>query len=173
LITFNDVYPVPNLFPSITCVRVPGREMGEVAAKLLLSRLGGERPENQSEKVELEARRVVVPESLIVRDFFTVAFAHPAVNGVTMWGYYDGCHWNPGAGLFRHDFSPKPSGEVFTKLIKETWSIDVNGVTDADGQYKTRGFLGAYEVEVTAGELTKTVRIQLACGGGRHRVEIE
>jgi LacI family transcriptional regulator len=64
LIGFNDIPPMDRLFPAMTCVRVPGDQMGIAAADLLLEQLSGETKEQKSK----EARRVVVPETLVVRE---------------------------------------------------------------------------------------------------------
>ena len=36
-----------------------------------------------------------------MRDFLTAMFAHPATDGVMMWGFWEGRHWKPGAALWR------------------------------------------------------------------------
>jgi len=59
LICFNDVFPSAIIYPSLTCIAVPGREMGHIAAELLLNRLAT--PKQSS------GQEVRVAEHLIAR----------------------------------------------------------------------------------------------------------
>ena len=43
-------------------------------------------------------------------DFMTVMFSNKNVDSFTMWGFWEGQHWLPGASLCRSDWSIKPSG---------------------------------------------------------------
>lgn len=93
------------------------------------------------------------------RDFLTVVFSHPAVNGFVMWGFWEGQHWRPDAAMFRRDWSIKPNGEAYRDLVLDRWWTDETGTTDAKGAAAVRGFLGAYEVTVEANgeEMRRTV----------------
>jgi LacI family transcriptional regulator len=59
VVGFDDISIAAHTRPSLTTVRQPSREMGEAAAKLLLSRLSGE---------ELPDAPLVVPTELVVRE---------------------------------------------------------------------------------------------------------
>jgi LacI family transcriptional regulator len=59
VVGFDDISIAAHTRPSLTTVRQPSREMGEAAAKLLLSRLSGE---------ELPDGPLVVPTELVVRE---------------------------------------------------------------------------------------------------------
>ncbi len=83
-----------------------------------------------------------------LRDFLTVTFSHPAVKGFYMWGFWEGRHWKPEAAMYRQDWTPKPNAEVWNDLVYRQWWTDVEGVTGPDGVFRTRGFLGDYEIEV-------------------------
>ena len=83
-----------------------------------------------------------------LRDFYTVLFSHPLVDGILMWGFWDGAHWRNNAPIFRKDWSLKPSGQMYIDLVFNKWWTDEAGVTDEDGMFKVRGFLGDYEVTV-------------------------
>jgi LacI family transcriptional regulator len=63
LICFNDVFPTAIVYPSLTCVAVPGREMGRIAAELLLKNIGS--------KKRIAGREIRVAEHLIVRSSTT------------------------------------------------------------------------------------------------------
>ncbi|HET8550321.1 MAG TPA: endo-1,4-beta-xylanase, partial [Bryobacteraceae bacterium] len=47
------------------------------------------------------------------RDFLTASFAHPAITGFMIWGFWEGRHWKPAAAMFRRDWSIKPNGEAW------------------------------------------------------------
>ncbi|MCD1257270.1 fibronectin type III domain-containing protein [Paenibacillus athensensis] len=98
------------------------------------------------------------------RDILLAAFSHPNVQSFTMWGFWDGAHWQNNAPLFRRDWTLKPSGEQWRKLIYETWWTDVSGATNADGVYQTRGFYGDYDITVTYGGVSQTVKASLLKG---------
>ncbi|RYZ05707.1 MAG: hypothetical protein EOO73_18565 [Myxococcales bacterium] len=95
------------------------------------------------------------------RDFYTTMFSHPAVGGVLMWGFWDGAHWHKNAPIFRQDWSLKPSGAAYRKLVLETFRTNVAGKTDNSGAYAARAFFGTYEVEVKSGNQRKVARVEL------------
>ncbi|MEM1093789.1 MAG: endo-1,4-beta-xylanase [Bacteroidota bacterium] len=108
-----------------------------------------------------------------IRDFYTAMYSHPSVTGVVMWGFHDDNHWLGDAPLFRADWSIKPAGEAYRKLLFETWWTDETGVTNADGQYATRGFQGEYAVTVEHGSLSKTVEAALSGDGLTLEVQLD
>jgi GH35 family endo-1,4-beta-xylanase len=99
------------------------------------------------------------------RDFLTVVFSHPAVEGVTLWGFWEGSHYRPDAALFMQDWTPKPSALAWYELVRKEWWTNASGVTDAKGEFKTRGFLGEYEVTVKVGERTVKKKVTLPKAG--------
>jgi endo-1,4-beta-xylanase len=108
-----------------------------------------------------------------MRDFMTVIFSHPAVGGFSQWGFWEGRHWKPEAALFRKDWSPKPNGEVYRELVLRNWWTRDGGPTDAQGTYRTRGFLGEYSITVDRGQSTQTVTAQLRPSGTTVTVELK
>jgi endo-1,4-beta-xylanase len=84
-----------------------------------------------------------------LRDYMTTLFSHPSVNGIIMWGFWEGRHWRPNAALYRRDWSIKPNGEAWIDLVKNRWWTNTTGTTGTDGKYSVRGFLGDYEIEVS------------------------
>lgn len=63
-----------------------------------------------------------------LRDVMTMAFSHPAMQAIVMWGFWEGRHWKPDAALYRKDWSTKPAGKVWEELVlaaegwRETWA---------------------------------------------------
>lgn len=83
-----------------------------------------------------------------LRDVVTIAFSHPSVEAVVLWGFWEGRHWMPDAALWRRDWTIKPAGEAWLELIQEQWRTRDMGSTAADGTYTVRGFIGEYEIAV-------------------------
>ena len=94
------------------------------------------------------------------RDFLIAMFSHPSVVGVQLWGFWEGRHWQPKAALYRQDWTEKPNGAAYRKLVQETWHTDETGVTDAAGRWHTRGFYGRYAVTVTVGDKVFRTTVQ-------------
>ena len=107
------------------------------------------------------------------RDFYTIAFSHPAVKNITMWGFWDTAHWKQSATLYRANWTLKPSGEVYRKLVQETWHTDATGKTDAQGAYRARGFLGSYRITVKVGAQQQTVTGKVESGGSQVTVTVK
>lgn len=99
------------------------------------------------------------------RDFMIAIFSHPSVVGVQQWGFWEGRHWQPKAALYRKDWTEKPNGTAYRKLVKETWHTDETGKTDERGAWSTRGFYGRYEITVTAGGKEQRVIVKHEAGG--------
>ncbi len=100
------------------------------------------------------------------RDILTIAFSHPKVDGVVMWGFWAGKHWKPNAALINKDWTLKPAGTAWRNLVLGTWWTRDTLVTDAAGKAGVRGFLGSYRVTVRgSGGATKTVEVELPSVG--------
>ena len=93
------------------------------------------------------------------RDYLTLAFSHPKMNGFTVWGFWAGRHWRPDAALIKLDWSPTKALEAWRDLIYREWWTDVEGRTDENGMFRVRGFLGQYEVEAAGS--TRPLSVQL------------
>ena len=83
-----------------------------------------------------------------IRDFVTLCFSHPQMEHFFIWGMQDDRHWKQDAILYDSDWRLKPGGAVFLDLISNQWWTDESGVTDEQGRYRLRGFLGQYRISV-------------------------
>lgn len=104
------------------------------------------------------------------RDLMTLTFAQPSSSGFMLWGFWDGKHWLGDAPLFYPDWTLKPSGKAWVDLVFGAWKTDVTAQSGADGVYQTRGFLGDYEITVSKGGKTKTLKTTLPRAGQSVRV---
>lgn len=100
-------------------------------------------------------------------DLLLAMFSHPNVTSFTLWGFWDGAHWQNNAPLFRSDWSLKPSGEAWRSLIYGAWWTEAAGETDASGVYAARGFYGDYEATVTFAGVSQTVPVSFLKDGSR------
>ncbi|MEM7624065.1 MAG: endo-1,4-beta-xylanase [Planctomycetota bacterium] len=99
------------------------------------------------------------------RDFMLAVFAHPAVESITTWGFWGKGIWIPRAEMWTADWQVKPNAEAFMKLLDETLHTHETVTTDARGQARVRGFLGEYELNVTADGRRSEARAVLERGG--------
>ena len=83
------------------------------------------------------------------RDFMTVLFSHPSVQGFMMWGFWDGSHYGNSAPIYDIVWHEKPSGAVYRDLVFNQWRTSASGTANDDGAFSTRAFYGDYEVTVT------------------------
>lgn len=83
-----------------------------------------------------------------LRDFMTAIFSHTSTIGLIQWGFWENAHWIPAGALWDKNWNPRPHGKVFTELVSKTWRTNGKGITAQNGEYKTRGFLGEYEITV-------------------------
>ena len=84
-----------------------------------------------------------------MRDFLTMCYSHPAVEGFYLWGFWDGRHWANDAALLTQDWTLKPEGQVWMDLIHGAWWTDETGTTDTQGRYEVRATLGEHAITVT------------------------
>jgi GH35 family endo-1,4-beta-xylanase len=95
-----------------------------------------------------------------LRDWTTLMFSHPNVDGVTFW------HPNPTSDapnvqLFNYDAQRtlSPAGVELKNLIYSKWWTDTTLTTDSSGRCVQRGFKGKYDIVVTSGATTKTFQV--------------
>jgi endo-1,4-beta-xylanase len=81
-----------------------------------------------------------------VTDFLTICFAHPAVDGVLFWGFWEGANWIPVSSLYRRDWSPTPSAEAYRSLVFGKWWSKSVGRTDSEGRLEVSVFYGRHRV---------------------------
>lgn len=81
-------------------------------------------------------------------DYYRICFAHPAVEGILMWGFWEGANWIPVSSLYKRDWSPTPALEAYQNLIFREWRTNVEGKSTRDGLFITRAFYGRYRITV-------------------------
>ncbi len=91
------------------------------------------------------------------RDFMTIAFSHPSVKSLLVWGFWAGAHWKPEAAYFDEDWNIRPHGAVWRDQIKKQWwTPAMDTVSDENGTFKFEGFLGTYSYSLSDGDTVRT-----------------
>ena len=104
-------------------------------------------------------------------DFYRVCFAHPSVEGVLIWGFWETTQYEPDAALWRKDWSATPAGEIYKNLVRNEWWTYWEGkVENEEGILKLPAFYGKYlieandesiKIEFTKKEGNKTISLGL------------
>ena len=81
-------------------------------------------------------------------DYYKICFAHPAVHGILMWGFWEGANWIPQSSMFRRDWSPTPAAKAYHDLIYREWWTNVSGTASNDGTFSTSVFYGDYKITI-------------------------
>jgi GH35 family endo-1,4-beta-xylanase len=111
--------------------------------------------------------RIMTPEEEALRakemvDYYRICFAHPAVEGILMWGFWAGANWIPASSLYRKDWTPTPAAAAYQNLIFNEWWTREEGKTDSQGEFSIPAFYGKYKVKVDG--KTKAVELSKAAG---------
>ena len=107
-----------------------------------------------------------------LHDFLHVAFSHPAVTQILMWGFWEGEIYKQERALYLADWSPKPSGTMFEALVLNECRTRAQGLSSDLGENRTSGFQGTYRIEVSHGETERTVETSLGREGRTVKVEL-
>ncbi len=135
-----DRYQLKNALDSLAVFKLPIR--------VTEFNIPGQRSKYYTDKIfvmtpqeeELKAKELV--------DFYRICFAHPAVQGILMWGFWEGNNWIPVSSLYKHDWSSTPAAEAYQNLIFKEWWTKESGVAGSDGVFSTKAFYGKYKVTV-------------------------
>lgn len=121
----------------------------------------------QRSKYHTERILTMTPEEEALRakelvDYYKICFAHPAVEGILMWGFWAGANWIPVSSLYKRDWSPTPAAEAYKKLIFNEWWTRDTGAAGKDGIRSVPAFYGTYKVTVNG--TTQEVSLRKAEG---------
>ncbi len=107
----------------------------------------------QRSKYHIEKITTMTPEEEALRaremvDYYKICFAHPAVEGILMWGFWGGANWIPVSSLYKRDWSPTPAAEAYQDLIYNEWWTKESGTAGKDGMFSIPAFYGKYKVTI-------------------------
>jgi len=95
-------------------------------------------------------------------DYYRICFACPQVEGILMWGFWEGANWIPVSSLYRRDWTPLPAAEAYHELVFHKWWTHWQGRADAQGRCEVRAFYGQYRIK--AGNRERLVNLRKADG---------
>jgi endo-1,4-beta-xylanase len=100
---------------------------------------------------------------------FPIYFAHPRIEAILMWGFWQGRHWRPWSALWRKDWSITPQGAAYRDLVFNQWWTKASGKADKSGTFRTDAFFGDYLITANG----KTKKASLAKKDGSLEVVFE
>lgn len=100
-------------------------------------------------------------QAMYLRDVMIASFAHPAIESIVFWGFWDGRHWKKNSPLYNEDWSEKKGLKVYKDLVFNQWWTQEKATTSTDGNASVRGFLGEYQITVTLGSHTRSVKTSI------------
>jgi endo-1,4-beta-xylanase len=98
--------------------------------------------------------------------FFRLCFAHPSVEAIIMWGFWEVGHWVPESAMWKKDWTPTLQALAYRDLVFNKWWTKVSGNADKKGIYKADAFYGDYLItsngqtkKVTLGKKDKSIEV--------------
>lgn len=101
-------------------------------------------------------------------DYYRICFAHPAVTGILMWGFWEGANWIPASSLYRRDWTPLPAAHAYRDLVFKEWWTQWRGQADAQGRCTVPAFFGSHRI-TSAG---RSVTVNLTKAEGRKSINL-
>jgi GH35 family endo-1,4-beta-xylanase len=95
-------------------------------------------------------------------DYYRICFAQPRVEGILMWGFWEGANWIPASSLYKRDWTALPAATAYRDLVFNQWWTRWRGRTDANGRCEVRAFYGKHRI--TAGDKKGIVELSKAKG---------
>ncbi len=92
------------------------------------------------EEEQLKAKELV--------DYYSICFGHPAVEGIVMWGFWEGANWIPVSSLYKRDWSPTPAANAYQDLIFKKWWTTSKATCDKNGVLSVSAFYGNYKITI-------------------------
>ena len=87
-----------------------------------------------------------------ITDYYRICFAHPAVEGILMWGFWEGLNWIKVSSLYNQDWSPTPALKAYQELIFNEWNTTLSVTLDENGEATVGAFYGDYKLTVGQNE---------------------
>ncbi len=81
-------------------------------------------------------------------DYYRICFAHPAVEGILMWGFWEGANWIPVSSLYKRDWTPTPAAGAYKDLIFKEWWTRFAGTAGKTGSVTLPAFYGKYRITI-------------------------
>lgn len=117
-------------------------------------------------------------QAALLRDVYTIAFGHPAVEGVELAGFWRQAHPEPGAELFDNEFRPTLAGQVYRELIFGDWWTRAEATADERGFVSVPAFYGVHSVRAALAGTDRATERQIiltpqGLEGGLQEISLE
>ncbi|XP_060079695.1 uncharacterized protein LOC132559101 [Ylistrum balloti] len=101
-----------------------------------------------------------------LENMMTLFMSHPAVEGVLLWGFWDGQLWLPNSALATgSNVQPNAAGRRYQTLFHQTWRTHVTKSVTGNTVHAS-GFMGDYTIRIKhSGQTVKTQHLTLDKGG--------
>lgn len=101
---------------------------------------------------------------------YRTAFEHQAVEGIIMWGFWEGSHWKPERALWNLDWTPTEQALRYQSLVFDEWWSDADLFADQNGELSMNLFAGDFEITIDGKTFTLSIpagnqTLQLAYDG--------
>ncbi|XP_078686187.1 uncharacterized protein LOC144918926 [Branchiostoma floridae x Branchiostoma belcheri] len=98
-----------------------------------------------------------------LEDALRVAFSHPAVEGIMLWGFWNETHWKPHASLVDGgNFEINEAGHRWHQLVFHEWRTNLHlaaGTLTPEGkEFHFRGFHGDYQIDIKSHGVTMATK---------------
>ncbi|MBN8218416.1 MAG: hypothetical protein J0L75_17355 [Spirochaetes bacterium] len=103
----------------------------------------------------VEAKDEVV-QAEYLKEILIVGFSHASVRSIDLAGFWEGSLWKAGA--------PRQAGNAYTQLLGHDFWTTAEGLTDEQGFFRVRGYVGDYTLAMKRGDLTETMKIAIIPG---------
>ncbi len=113
---------------------------------LAQKKLPGQRSEFYEDKTLKLSEEGEVQKAKEIADYYRICFAHPAVEGILMWGFWEGANWIKASSLYKRDWSPTPALKTYQDLIFGEWTTSLSLTLDENGEAAVPAFYGDYKI---------------------------
>jgi len=134
----------------------------DLEVKITEFNMPGQRSSYYRERIREISAEAELQKAKDLVDYYKICFAHPAVDGILMWGFWAGANWIPVSSLYEKDWSPTPAAEAYQNLIYNEWWTSEKNRVDSSGTLSIPAFYGKYRI--TAGDETKIVDLKKSKG---------
>ncbi len=101
-------------------------------------------------------------------DYYRICFAHPAVKGIIMWGFWAGANWIPVSSMYNRDWTPTPLAKAYHNLVFNKWWTSEEKKANKNGVVEVPAFYGKYKITVNG----KSREVELKSSEGKMTVQL-
>ena len=122
----------------------------------------GQRSKYYREKINTMTPQEEKAKARDLADYYRICFAHPAVDGILMWGFWEGANWIPASSLYKKDWTPTPAAKAYEDLIFREWWTTTSQTAGGTGAVTIPAFYGKHRVTVNG--VSRDIDLQKAHG---------